>query len=79
MIPTRTDIEDTQAVKLCITKTKPMGGDAGLYVGTVLHEYAAAHLHGKGRPERELCMVIDVFDQEVYVAPKANKRRLEDI
>lgn len=32
-----------------------------------------------GRPERELCMVIDVFDQEGYVAPKANKRRLEDI
>lgn len=73
------------AIKLSILKrNKPKDGDepedeAAMYVGTVLHQYANDVLSPKASVPSGSCMVIDVFAQRIYRAPKSYKKRRSDI
>jgi hypothetical protein len=53
--------------------------EAVLYVGAVVHQYANDVLSPVTRISAENCLVIDVFAQRVYEAPKSFKRRRADV
>ncbi len=73
------------AVKLSILKgNAPKNGhepdeEAGIYVGTVLHQYASELLSSNEKISPSHCFVIDVFAQRVYSAPTRFKRRRDEV
>jgi hypothetical protein len=73
------------AVKLSVLKSNAPKDDdepddeAALYVGTVLHQFANEVLSTNAKIAPANCLVIDVFAQRVYQAPKSFKRRRNDV
>jgi hypothetical protein len=67
-------------IKLYFTKreTARLGADSGKYPSSLLHEYLRDQnpdkkvLHGA-------CIVVDVFGQSVFRAPRSHKRALSDV
>jgi hypothetical protein len=72
-------------VKLSILKgNTPKDGEdpedeAAKYVGTVVHQYANEVISPTAKIVPANCLVIDVFAQRVYEAPKSFKRRRDDV
>jgi hypothetical protein len=73
------------AVKLSIVKSnapkegKEPDSEAQAYVGTILHQYANDVLAPKEKIVPANCLVIDVFAQTIYRAPKSFKLRRNDV
>jgi hypothetical protein len=67
------------AVKLYIGKTIPLTRESGAYVATTLHQYVDEQFGSKGTAGHRKCVVLDVFANELYEAPRAFQRRREDI
>jgi hypothetical protein len=67
------------AVKLYLSKTGPLGEEAGLYVATTVHQYLTDILRPGGVPEARSCIVLDVFAREIHNAPRSFKRRRNDV
>lgn len=64
-------------VKLLLSKTFPHDGDSGEYAAAVLGQSISSAV---GSPiDNSLCLVIDVFSEETFHAPKALRRRMNDI
>jgi hypothetical protein len=66
-------------LKLYFSKHTPLNEQSGQYIATVLHMYAEQHLQQKGPVDHRLVRVFDVFAGKVYVAPKAQQRRLGNL
>lgn len=67
------------ALKLCFSKTKGHTEDTAAYVGTMVQQYLIKHQKGCDSVLSDDCLVVDVFDGEIYTAPRAFKTRLADI
>lgn len=66
-------------LKIYISKTHPLDDEAAQYAGTVVHQYASEVL-GNGKPlDHRQCFVVDLFARTVHVAPRAFKRRRENL
>lgn len=66
-------------IKLYINKGTPLNQDSGGYVSTVLYRYLSEVLSTESDVNRSTCMVVDVFGQSIYYAPKAYKRTMADV
>jgi hypothetical protein len=66
-------------LKLYFSKNEPLSSEVGEYIAAILHQYAEMRLAKKGGCDRRLCRVLDVFTGKFHLAPKAIKRRREDI
>jgi hypothetical protein len=66
-------------LKLYFSKHTPLNEQSGQYIATVLHMYAERYLQQKGPVDHRLVRVFDVFAGKVYVAPKAQQRRLGNL
>lgn len=67
-------------VKLHFSKSHELQKKGGLYVSTLLHQYAEESLARDGViASRERCMVVDVRHGAIYTAPECFKRRREEI
>jgi hypothetical protein len=66
-------------LKLYFSKHTPLNEQSGQYIATVLHMYAEQHLQQQGPVDHRLVRVFDVFAGKVYVAPKAQQRRLGNL
>lgn len=69
------------AVKIYLGKTYPLTSDdrrpgSGSYAATMLHRWVEER-HGSVLPKH--CLVLDVFGCAVYEAPKAYRRRRDDV
>jgi hypothetical protein len=70
------------AAKIYLSKTGPLTKDVGKrpgsssYAATTLHQWVEHELGG-GDPAK--CLVIDVFADEVYAAPRSNVQRRRDV
>lgn len=53
--------------------------DVGHYAATLARMHVEAHYAGNRAPANRLCMSIDIQHGEVFVAPNANARRLNDL
>jgi hypothetical protein len=67
------------AVKLHLSRTFTLAGEAGAFVGTLLHEYGERHLSSDGPVSPRGFYVIDVFGKAVYPAPRSFARRRADV
>lgn len=67
------------AIKLCLSKSTPLTIEAGEYVGSMLLRYAQECLPDLGQADHRLCMVVDVFGQNVISAPRAWRKRHNDL
>ena len=66
-------------IKIYLAKTHPLTEDAGSYVGTVLQRFASEWLASYGDVDYRKCHTLDVFAQKIYSAPRAYRRRQNDI
>ncbi|MBN1208785.1 MAG: hypothetical protein JXB05_28250 [Myxococcaceae bacterium] len=66
-------------LKLYFSKHTPLNEQSGQYITTVLQRYAEQHLQQRGPVDHRLVRVFDVFAGKVYVAPKAQQRRLGNV
>ena len=67
----------TGLIKLYLSKSYSLDERSGLYVAAVARRYAEKYLDGAVDPD--LVLVVDVFAQAVFSAPKAVKRRFADV
>jgi hypothetical protein len=65
------------AVKLYLSKSHPLSKDSGEYISTLIKSYLEEEydLTIKARN----CFVLDVFSNNIFIAPNAFKKRLNDI
>ncbi len=67
------------AIKLYLVKSYPHSDESAGYVGASVLEYLRRERPDDGKPDPELCLVVDVFGGEIFTAPRASKSRLADI
>jgi len=65
--------------KLFFSKNEALTEGRALYAGTILHQYLDTHQQRTGTVDYRHCLVIDVFAQKVFAAPRTYKRRRADI
>ncbi len=66
-------------LKLYFSKHTPLDEASGQYIATVLQLFAEQNLKQQGEVDHRLVRVFDVFAGKVFVAPKAQRRRLGDV
>jgi hypothetical protein len=66
-------------LKLYFSKHTPLDEASGQYIATVLQLFAEQNLKQRGEVDHRLVRVFDVFAGKVFVAPKAQQRRLGDV
>jgi hypothetical protein len=66
-------------VKLYINKGTPLTKESGDYISTILYRYLSETLSTETDVNRNACMVVDVFGQNIFYAPKAYKRTMNDV
>ena len=66
-------------LKLYFSKHTPLDEASGQYIATVLQLFAEQNLQQQGEVDHRLVRVFDVFAGKVFVAPKAQLRRLGDV
>lgn len=66
-------------LKLYLGKSHPLTDDAGGYVATIVHEYAEKRFTGPQSVDRKHCLVFDVFQEKLFVAPSSHRQRRKDI
>jgi hypothetical protein len=66
-------------LKLYFSKHTPLTEQSGQYITTVLQVYAEQHLRQRGPVDHRLVRVFDVFAGKLYVAPRAQQRRLGNL
>ncbi|MCE9667023.1 hypothetical protein LY474_04270 [Myxococcus stipitatus] len=66
-------------LKLYFSKHAPLDERAGQYIATVLHRFAEERLEQRGPVDPNLVGVFDVFAGRLFVAPRAQQRRLNDV
>lgn len=68
------------AVKVHISKGHPLDETAAQYTATLLHQWVEQHLATEDEPaNHKACLVLDVFAQRVWTAPRAHRRRRADL
>lgn len=68
------------AVKVHISKGFPLCEAAAQYTATMLHLWVEQHLATADEPANHAaCLVLDVFAQAVWTAPRSNQRRRADV
>jgi hypothetical protein len=65
-------------VKLCFSRSYPLTEAGAAYVGTVAQELAAG-IPDAAKPHPSLALVVDVFQERVFVGPTSTRRRLSEI
>ncbi|MCP3161442.1 hypothetical protein [Myxococcus qinghaiensis] len=66
-------------LKLYFSKHVPLDERAGQYIATVLHRFAEERLEQRGPVDPRLVGVFDVFAGRLFMAPKSQQRRLNDV
>ncbi len=66
-------------LKLYLSKSHPLTDDAGNYVATLVHSYASHRFAGPQSVDRKHCIVFDVFQEKLFVAPVNHTQRRKDI
>ena len=66
-------------IKLHFSKTAPLSSDAGQYVATIMKTYLEQGLCKGKNVDPKKCYVIDTPTASVFVAPKAYKKRMNEI
>lgn len=65
---------------LYLVKNNPLKRRAAEYGTTILRTFLTSRLEGSAfQVDPELCQIADVFAHQVYTAPKAYKRRMDDV
>ncbi len=67
------------AIKLYFAKGNPLNDKAANYVGTILHEFSQAFLEPRKTAKPRDCLLIDVFAETVFAAPRATKKRRKEL
>lgn len=68
------------ALKLSFVKSWRLDAKAGEYGATILRMFLEDRLEGTvARVDPQLCQVVDVFGEQVFIAPKAFKRRMDEV
>ena len=67
------------AIKLYIAKTKPLDDESGLIIATSVHQYIEHISPDDVKVPLQASMVVDVFAQKIYHAPRAYISRRKDI
>jgi len=67
------------AIKLYFSKNNRLSADAANYVGTMLHEFACEFVPPLETAAPGDCILIDVFAERIYLAPRATKRRRSEL
>lgn len=71
--------ESTGAIKIYLSKSVPLTADAANYVGTMLHEFVCEFIPPLKSAMPADCILIDVFAEKVFSAPKATKKRRKEL
>jgi hypothetical protein len=71
--------QSSGAIKLCFAKGSALSNEAANYVGTMLREFTSRFVPPLKTAIPRDCIVIDVFAERVHVAPRATKRRLNEL
>ncbi len=71
--------ESAGAIKLYFSKSNPLNGDAANYVGATIHEFLQTFLDPQGTAKPRDCLLIDVFAESIFVAPRATKKRQKEL
>ncbi|MFP2926689.1 hypothetical protein ACLESO_16070 [Pyxidicoccus sp. 3LG] len=66
-------------LKLYFSKHTPLDERSGQYIATVLHRYAEQRLEQRGPVDPRLVGVFDVFAGNLFFAPRAQQRRMNDV
>lgn len=69
----------TGALKLHVSKKTPLDSEAGEYVASLVHMFLTDVLCPADSPDPAACLVLDVFTGQAFAAPRAFKRRRENI
>jgi len=68
------------AIKLYLSKDHRLDDESGRYISTVLAHFVSECIAtANDTVEKRRCLVFDIFGGEVYQAPKATKRRFNEI
>ena len=65
-------------IKFHLGKGKELG-DSADFIGSVLYRYLAEVLSNEASVSHKNCFVVDVFAGEIYMAPRAYKRNMNDV
>ncbi|MGH6896000.1 MAG: hypothetical protein ACREJ5_05575 [Geminicoccaceae bacterium] len=66
------------AIKFYFPRTKKLSAERAAYMGTILQWYCE-HSFANSEADHRLCSIIDAVGGKVHAAPKATKRRREDV
>ena len=67
------------AIKFYIAKTKPLDQESGSIIATSVHQYIDHFSSDETKAPPKASMVVDVFAQKIYHAPRAYISRRKDI
>ena len=67
------------AMKLYFSKNEALSEDRARYAATVLHQHIETQYPIAGLADYRMCIVLDVFAQKFYTAPRTYKRKRQDI
>jgi hypothetical protein len=67
------------ALKLCFAKNDPLSADTAAYISWLVREHAETFPLSKARVDRKICLVLDVFAAQLFLAPATFTRRRRDI
>lgn len=67
------------AIKLHIAKNSPLSRESAAYVGATMSRFLERTSQGEARVEPKACLVLDVFGQRLFSAPRASVRRMSEI
>lgn len=66
-------------VKLHFAKTQPLDDKGAGYVATALRAHLERNLSAPGAVRPSRCYVVDIATRRIHAAPRAGKRRLDDL
>jgi hypothetical protein len=66
-------------LKLYINKGHPLAEETGKYAGTMVHQFAHYQHQEKDIVDRKCCLVLDLFREELHMAPQNYQNRRAQI
>jgi len=67
------------AIKLCFSKNIPLNEESEKYFGALLHNFTYWFVEPVKTAAIRDCIIIDVFAEKVFLAPRATKRRMKEL
>ncbi|MGD9683262.1 MAG: hypothetical protein AB7W16_19010 [Candidatus Obscuribacterales bacterium] len=77
--PTGKRLRSKGLIKLYISRNQPLSKYTGQAIAALSQDYLSNLSTPEGKPSRDQIMVIDVFAESVFAAPKSTKRLMQDV